>query len=288
MSHLCIEVEALTISFPGSTKPLEVVHGIQFNLKAGEIVGIIGESGSGKTVSMKALLGAPGEALQFSAKKMCFNGEDLLALSPKQWSALRGTAIAYIPQNASDAMTPHHTIRKQLLEAARIHKRHLTEEQMIEKLVEVGISNPSAVLAMRPRQMSGGMSQRVLIAMSTLLNPQLIIADEPTSAIDASLKSMVLELLSEISRKHGTSLMIITHDFEVVKAICSRAYVMYKGNVVEEGDTETLLTTPKHSYTKGLIQCFESLSSPDSTFYSMSSLLEEKPPLGGETHESLV
>lgn len=271
MEKPLLALKNLTLGFESDTGFAEVVHGIDIHIERGEIVGLIGESGSGKTLSMKSLLGGPGESFEFKTDHLFFDGKDLSLCSEKEWNALRGNTIAYIPQNASDALTPHHTVEKQLLETAKIHKRRLTRLQMIDKLTSVGISEPESVLSMYPRQLSGGMAQRVLIAMSTLLNPKLIIADEPTSAIDASLKNVVLELLLQINRSEGTSIIVITHDFDVVSKICNRAYVMYRGHILEEGCLPELLTQPKHVYTKGLIQCFASLSEATPEFYFMPS-----------------
>lgn len=269
MSDTLLDLKNLTIHFP-TEKGLEpIVHGIDFEISPGEIVGLIGESGSGKTLSMKALLGGPGEAFQFKADRLSFDGKDLSRLSDKEWNALRGKTMAYIPQNASDALTPHHTIEKQLRETAKIHKLSLNKEQLMGKLTAVGINNPEAVLSMYPRQLSGGMAQRVLIAMSTLLDPKLIIADEPTSAIDASLKNMVLDLLLSINKRNQTSVIIITHDFDVVSKMCSRAYVMHHGKIMEEGLVSDLLHHPKNAYTEGLVKCFASLSEPSPEFYTM-------------------
>lgn len=264
-----LDLKNLRLGFHNETGYEEIVHGMDFQVARGEIVGLIGESGSGKTLSMKALFGAPDEAFTYSADHLLFDGASLTDLSEKSWTALRGKHIAYIPQNASDALTPHQTIEKQLKETASIHKINLTKTQMIEKLEGVGIRNCEAVLSMYPRQLSGGMAQRVLIAMSTLLGPKLIIADEPTSAIDASLKNMVLNLLMSINQKHNTSIIVITHDFDVVSKLCHRAYVMHRGTMMEEGEVARLLTDPENDYTAGLVKCFASLSDPSPEFYTL-------------------
>ena len=251
MENPLLDLKNLRLGFHNEKGYEEIVHGIDFQVAAGEIVGLIGESGSGKTLSMKALFGAPDEAFTYEVDHLTFDGNSLVNLSEKGWNALRGKSIAYIPQNASDAMTPHQTIEKQLRETAGIHKLTLTKAQMIEKLEGVGIRNCESVLSMYPRQLSGGMAQRVLIAMSTLLNPKLIIADEPTSAIDASLKNMVLNLLMSINQKHNTSIIVITHDFAVVSKMCHRAYVMHRGHMMEEELVSSLLTAPNSDYTEG-------------------------------------
>lgn len=269
MDKPLLDLKNLRLGFHNEQGYTEVVHGINFQVAQGEIVGLVGESGSGKTLSMKALFGAPEEAFVYQVDHLYFDGNPLMDLSEKSWNALRGKHIAYIPQNASDALTPHQTIERQLKETARVHKIDLTKAQMMEKLQGVGIQNCEAVLSMYPRQLSGGMAQRVLIAMSTLLNPKLIIADEPTSAIDASLKNMVLNLLMSINQKHQTSIIVITHDFDVVSKMCQRAYVMHRGHMMEEGAVFDLLHSPYSTYTEGLVKCFASLSDPGPEFYTM-------------------
>lgn len=269
MTTKILEVSNLFIAFDSQKGSKTVVHGVNFHLNSGECVGLIGESGSGKTVSMKTLLGAPEESFRYHADQMTFQGQDLTAISSRKWRQLRGKSIAYIPQNPAEALTPHDTIKRQFEELASLHKLKAKTEDFCAALKEVGLSHPEAVLNMYPHQLSGGMAQRIAIAMSLLPKPVLLIADEPTSAIDASLKATVLSLIKSVVTHRGLSLLIITHDFEVVANLCQRAYVMHKGIILEDADVVTLLEKPKHPYTAGLVACYKSLQSPEPEFYQM-------------------
>lgn len=280
MTDKILEVSNLYITFDSPKSSKTVVQGVSFYLNSGECVGLIGESGSGKTVSMKTLLGAPEESFRYSADLMTFQGEDLTTLSKRQWRKLRGKSIAYIPQNPAEALTPHDTIKRQFEELASIHELKVKNEDFCAALKEVGLTQPEAVLNMYPHQLSGGMAQRIAIAMSLLPKPTLLIADEPTSAIDASLKATVLSLIKNIVASHGLSLLIITHDFEVVANLCQRAYVMHKGIILEDADVLTLLTEPKHPYTEGLVACYKSLQSSEPEFYQMPNWQNELSPNG--------
>lgn len=269
MTQALLQVNQLKIAFGHGSESKQVVKGVSFYVNPGECVGLIGESGSGKTISMKTLLGAPGESFHYRADAMVFDGQDLLTLDDKAWRYLRGSAIAYIPQNPADALTPHQTIGGQFKELSRIHQLKLGQADFLAALGEVGLTHAEAVLSMYPHQLSGGMAQRVAIAMSLLAKPKLLIADEPTSAIDASLKETVLKLIKTIVESHGLSLLIITHDFEVVESLCQRAYVMHRGQFLEEGDVSELLFSPQQPYTAGLVACYRSLQSTDPEFYQM-------------------
>lgn len=264
-----LDIQQLQLGFPTPKGYRPVVHGVDLCVYPGEIVGVLGESGSGKTVSLKSIFGVADEEFVIRSGQLYFEGQNLLTLSGKAHQKLRGKSLAYIPQNASDALTPHQPVGKQLLEVAAIHRVDLSREQLIKKLSAVGIDNPEAILSMYPHQLSGGLAQRITIAMSTILTPKLTVADEPTSAIDASLKGTVLALLKSINQRDGTAMVIITHDFEVIKEICDRVYVMYKGLIMESAPADMLLKAPKHPYTQGLIRCVESLSDAESSFYAM-------------------
>ena len=221
---------------------------------------------------MKSIFGVAEEDLVIQRGHLFFDAVDLRTLKTKEWQMLRGKSIAYIPQNASDALTPHQSIGKQLKEIAKVHKIALSKDQLIKKFLAVGIENPETILAMYPHQLSGGLAQRVVIAMSTVLKPKLIIADEPTSAIDASLKGTILALLKSINEAEGTAIVLITHDFEVVSEMCHRVYVMYKGMMMEAGPAAALLEKPLHPYTQELIRCVQSLSDQSPHFYSMKEV----------------
>ncbi len=271
MNPPLLEINQLRLGFDSPSGFVPIVHGVELNVHPGEIVGILGESGSGKTVTLKALFGVTAEELVIESGSINFEGTELLKLNEKERQALRGSVLSYIPQNASDSLTPHQTIKQQLKEIGQVHGLSLDQSQISDKLKAVGIDKPEAVLSMYPHQLSGGLAQRVIIAMSTFLTPKLTIADEPTSAIDASLKSTVLSLLKDINEKDQTAMVIITHDFEVVSEICDRVYVMYKGLMMESGPASELLKSPRHPYTQGLMRCVQSLTDGSATFYAMKS-----------------
>lgn len=271
MNTPLLEINQLRLGFDTPFGFVPIVHDVDLCVYPGEIVGILGESGSGKTVTLKSIFGVAAEELVIDAGRVRFEDMELLELDEKARQYLRGSTLSYIPQNASDALTPHQTIKQQLKEIGKVHGLPLDQNQIEAKLKAVGIERPEAVLSMYPHQLSGGLAQRVIIAMSTFLTPKLTIADEPTSAIDASLKRMVLSLLKSINEKDRTAMVIITHDFEVVSEICDRVYVMYKGLMMESGPAEALLKSPNHPYTQGLIHCVQSLTDGSSEFYTMKS-----------------
>jgi peptide/nickel transport system ATP-binding protein len=269
MPNNLLEINQLCLGFNTSSGFTPVVHGVDLCVKPSEIVGILGESGSGKTVTLKALFGVAEEEIVIASGQIHFDQIDLMAMKEKEKQRLRGKTLSYIPQNASDALTPHQPIEKQLMEISKIHKVPLTKPQLIEKLKAVGIDKPEAILSMYPHQLSGGLAQRVVIAMSSILTPRLTVADEPTSAIDASLKSTVLKLLKHINLEDKTAMVIITHDFEVISQICDRVYVMYKGLIMETAPAKELLHNPVHPYTQGLLKCVQSITDGSDGFYAM-------------------
>lgn len=269
MLNNLLEIRQLNLGFDTPNGFLPIVHGVDLDVQPGEIVGILGESGSGKTVTLKSVFGIASEAVLIESGTVHFDGKDLNQLSEKARQALRGSTLSYIPQNASDALTPHQTIGQQLNEIGKVHKIQITLPMIMEKLRAVGIDNPEAVLSMYPRQLSGGLAQRVVIAMSTFLTPKLTVADEPTSAIDASLKMTILKLLKSINLADQTAMVIITHDFDVIAEICDRVYVMYRGLIMESGPAALLLNAPRHPYTQGLMRCVHSLSDGSAAFYAM-------------------
>jgi peptide/nickel transport system ATP-binding protein len=258
-----LSIKQLKISFSSASEPTTqtVVHGIDLEVWGAEIVGIVGESGSGKTVSMKALLRPPSESFKVSEGQLVFEDIDLAQLREKELRALRARRIGYIPQNASDALTPHERVLSQMLEMGKIHGQKLTKADCAAALETVGIHNPETILRLAAHQLSGGLAQRVVIAMTTLLRPVLIIADEPTSSVDASLKTSIMALLRSVRDSYGTAIVVITHDFDVVRTLCDRAYVLYKGNMMETAEVKTLLMVPKHPYTQMLMNCVSELES---------------------------
>lgn len=275
MGNKLIEVEDLKVSFYHERGSIQVVRGFNIDLNKGEIVGILGESGSGKTVSVSSIIGLVDEAVgAIDSGKVIFDGKDLLKVSEKELKEIRGNKISYIFQNSSAALNPYKTIGKQLAEVLKAHKLPYNREVIYNALKEVGIDETERVYNMYPFQLSGGQNQRIMIAQCILCKPDLLIADEPTSSIDASLQKTVLDLLRDISKKNDMSVIIITHNFGVAKYLCNRLVVMYGGLVVEEGTIEQIFNIPLHPYTQELIKCANSLADDEDVMYT----LEGTPP----------
>lgn len=264
-----LTLEHLKLGFEVESGYMEVVRGVDLTVKNGEIIGVLGESGSGKSVTVKSIFGIVEEEIIVKEGSITFNGLRVDKMTDSQLTDLRFKEIAYIPQNPSDALNPYQTIKKQFLQLGRIHHIPIDEKMIIQSLNEVGIDNASTIMKMYAYQLSGGLAQRVVFAMSIILDPPLIIADEPTSAIDASLKRMVLDLIKKINRDKGISFIVITHDFEVVKYIARRVYVMYGGLVLESGNLSEVISRPYHPYTEELIRCVYSIEDEKQRFYSM-------------------
>lgn len=275
MKKPLLKVNKLHISFHTVDRHLQVVRGFDMELAKGEIVGILGESGSGKTVSASAILGLiSAEEGGIDQGEIIFHDKNLGLMNEKELKLIRGKKIAFVFQNPSASLNPYKKIGKQIKNLLKLHNISYNKTTIIKALEEVGLEDPLSIYHMYPSQLSGGQNQRIMIAQCVLLKPELLIADEPTSSIDASLQKKVLDLLKSISEKYGMSLIMITHDFDAAKYICHRLYVMYGGLMVEEGGTENLLHAPKHPYTRELIRCAQSLSRYDKVLYS----LEGAPP----------
>jgi peptide/nickel transport system permease protein len=252
---------------------------LSFELAAGERLALVGESGSGKTVSALSLLGlvpAPGRIV---GGRLLFKGEDLLQVSEARWRALHGDRIAYIPQDPTGALDPVFSIGEQLIETLRAHRRldrRLARRQAIELLERVRIPEPAQRIDAYPHELSGGMRQRVVIAMALAHGPDLIIADEATTALDVTVQAEILKLLDRLCREQGTALLFISHDLALVRQLCRRVLVMYAGRVVEQADTETLLQRPAHPYSRALLACVPELGCPDKP---LEPIPGQPPPL---------
>jgi oligopeptide/dipeptide ABC transporter ATP-binding protein len=265
-----LTVKNLKVSFKYGEKYIQVVRGIDITLKMGEILGILGESGSGKSVSATSILGLlENETSKIDAGSIMFEGRDLLKLSEKELCSIRGKKISYIFQDSSAALNPYIKVGKQIEEVLKIHGEKPLRDRVLSAMRDAGLENAELIYNMFPSQLSGGQCQRVMIALSTICRPEILIADEPTTSIDASLQKKVLELLKNINESHGTTELIITHDFDVAKAMCSRVVVMYGGLIMEEGSIENVIEKPLHPYTKELISCVESLNNNEETLYSL-------------------
>ncbi|KQL49722.1 peptide ABC transporter ATP-binding protein [Brevibacillus choshinensis] len=251
-----LDVTRLTTQFTKKGTALTVVDELSLHVKKGESLGIVGESGCGKSVaslSIMQLLGQNGRIQQGSVR---LNGRDLLALSQKEMQRIRGKEMAMIFQEPMTSLNPVLTIGKQMSEVLEKHEGHSKQQarqKVIELLTLVGIPRATEIFAEYPHRLSGGMRQRVMIAMAIACNPTLLIADEPTTALDVTIQAQILDLITKIRKELGMAMIMITHDLGVVAETCDRVMVMYAGQVIEEADARTLLRSPKHPYTIGLI-----------------------------------
>jgi dipeptide transport system ATP-binding protein len=251
-----LEVENLSVAFPSQSGAMRAVDGVSITLEKGEVLGIVGESGSGKSVGMLAVMGLVPFPGRVTADKLLFEGRDLLSLSDAERRALTGKDIAMIFQEPTTSLNPSFTIGYQLAETLRVHEgvdRKAARRRVIELLEQVGIPAPESRLSAYPHQLSGGMNQRVMIAMAISCNPKLLIADEPTTALDVTIQAQILDLLLSLQRDRGMALILITHNMGVVSDTTERVAVMYAGQIMEERSTESLFASPQHPYTAALL-----------------------------------
>ncbi len=252
-----LDVTNLRAQFETRTETTEAVRGVGFKVAAGQSVGIVGETGSGKSVTLRSILGLlrpPGRVTGGSA---VFNGTDLIGLSPKKLRAIRGKEIGFIPQNPFGSLNPILPIRAQFSNVLKAHGQHVsagdTRERALAMLESVGIKGPERVLDGHAHQLSGGMAQRVAIALAFILEPQLIVADEPTTALDVTVQKQILDLLDGLIAGGHRSLLIVTHDLGVVANYCEHVVVMYRGEVVEQGPVDAVFNAPAQEYTRTLL-----------------------------------
>jgi len=251
-----LEVQNLSVEFGSVASPFRAVDGVSMSVDAGEVVGIVGESGSGKSVTALALMGLVEEPGRVKADRMSFDGRDLLTMSVKERRSLLGRDIAMIFQDPMTSLNPCFTVEYQLTETLRIHEggtRRALRARAIELLRAVEIPDAERRLDTYPHQLSGGMSQRVMVAMAIACNPRLLIADEPTTALDVTIQAQMLALLLKLQRERGMGLMLITHDLGVVAEIAQRVMVMYAGQVVETSRVPDIFEQPHHPYTEALL-----------------------------------
>jgi dipeptide transport system ATP-binding protein len=251
-----LEIENLSVDFPTIAGVMRAVDGVSLRLEEGEVLGIVGESGSGKSVTMLALMGLVAYPGQIRADRLAFAGKDLMTLSPGERRRLIGKDLAMIFQEPTTSLNPCFTIGFQLQETLRLHEgldRKARHRRAIELLEQVGIPAPESRLRAFPHQLSGGMNQRVMIAMAIACNPRLLIADEPTTALDVTIQAQILDLLLSLQRKRRMALILITHNMGVVAETAQRVSVMYAGQVVEERTTAELFAGPQHPYTAALL-----------------------------------
>jgi peptide/nickel transport system ATP-binding protein len=251
-----LTVRDLKVSFRTEQGLVKAIDGVSFDVAEGEILGVVGESGSGKTVSLLAVMGLitdPNAVIEGSIK---YQDRELVGLSNREMRKLRGREIAMIFQDPMTALTPVYTIGWQIAEQIRAHSAISTkaaEQRAIDLLEEVNIPNPSEAIHRYPHQLSGGMRQRAVIAMALSCNPSLLVADEPTTALDVTVQAQILDLVRKLQKNHKSAVVFITHDMGVIAEIADRVMVMYAGRVVERGTKQQLFSNPFHPYTKALL-----------------------------------
>ena len=261
--HL-LQVNNLSTHFPTRAGLVRAVDGVSFYLDRGELLGLVGESGCGKSMtalSVMRLIAPPG---QIVGGEILFDGKDLLKLSDSEMRQMRGDDIAMIFQDPMTSLNPVYTVGEQIAEALRLHRKlsHKQAKQAaIEAMREVSIPDPGRRASDYPHQLSGGMRQRIMIAMALACNPKLLIADEPTTALDVTIQAQILELLDDLRKQRELAVLLITHDLGVVAEVADRVAVMYTGRIVEESPVDELFARPKHPYTEGLLRSVPKLTS---------------------------
>ncbi|ETD72256.1 peptide ABC transporter ATP-binding protein [Pelistega indica] len=251
-----LEIKNLSVRFGTDEKPFYAVDGLTINVDEGEILGIVGESGSGKSVTMMALMGLLGGQGKITADKLVFDGKDMLNISPKERRKIIGKDISMIFQDPMTALNPSFTVGFQIEEVLKVHiglKGRALRERAIELLKIVEIPEPESRLEAYPHQLSGGMSQRVAIAMAIACEPKLLIADEPTTALDVTIQAQIMDLLVNLQKEKNMALIMITHDLAVVTEVAHRVCVMYAGQGVEIGKIPEIFMRPAHPYTEALL-----------------------------------
>jgi oligopeptide transport system ATP-binding protein len=253
-----LSVEKLRVVFNTYAGTVQAVNDVNFTLEKGEIVGIVGESGCGKSVTASALMGLiPSPPGKIPEGRILFDGQDIVKMNEKSLMNIRGNEISMIFQDPMTSLNPVITVGLQLAESYMIHK-NMKKREAMEKAVEmlrlVGIPAPETRIRQYPHQMSGGMRQRVMIAMALACNPRILIADEPTTALDVTIQAQIMDLMKSLNEQFATSIILITHDLGVVAGICDRVLVMYAGRIVESASVEDLYAKPRHPYTWGLLK----------------------------------
>lgn len=254
---MLLDIKNLRTTFDIHVGKVQAVRGVDLRVGEGETVGIVGESGCGKSVSMLSVLHLLPDYARVSADQMVFDGTDLTKLTPKMFRKISGDQIGMIFQDPMTSLNPLFTVGQQLTEPLVIHKgmsKTAAREVVLEKLRMVEIPDPESRMKQYPHELSGGMRQRIMIAMAIMCNPRLLIADEPTTALDVTIQAQILDLLVDLQKKLGTAVIMITHDLGVIAGMCKRVLVMYGGVVVEEGSVREIFYEPKHPYTWGLLR----------------------------------
>lgn len=261
-----LTIKNLTVGFPKNDDYLKAVNKVNFSVQDGQIVGLVGESGCGKSTALFSIMGLipnPGKML---SGEILLNGKDISKNSKEEWRKLRGQEISMIFQDPMTALNPAYSVGEQIREVLKTHRKNRAnifnkkkiKQQEVNKVIQLmeEVRIPSAAQRYHdyPHQFSGGMQQRILVAMALACEPNIILADEPTTALDVTIQAQILDLLKDINRKHNTSILLVTHDLSVASEFCDEIVVMYAGKIVEKGPTRQVIDDPKHPYTQGLLQ----------------------------------
>ncbi len=256
MEKYLVEIKNEKLSFFTPAGEVKALNDVSFHLKEGEVLGIVGESGSGKSVTAYSLMGLTAHPGKLIGGTIDFNGHRVDKMKEKQISKIRGNEVSIIFQDPMTSLNPVFTIGNQIMEVILLHKKvdkKRARERAIELLTLVGINEPQKRLKQYPHELSGGMRQRVMIAIALACEPKLLIADEPTTALDVTIQAQIIELMQELKDKLGMAIIMITHDLGIVASMCEKIAVMYAGKIVEYGTTDEIFYNPKHEYTKGLL-----------------------------------
>jgi oligopeptide/dipeptide ABC transporter ATP-binding protein len=259
-----LEIEALRIEFPGAEGPLVAVKGVDLAVEAGEVVGLVGESGSGKSLTCRAVMQMVPEPGRVAAGQVRFDGDDVLALSKSKLRDLRRHSVGMIYQNPFGSLNPTMRAGAQIAETLRVNRglsRGAAKTEAVALLDRVGIEDPERRYRAYPHELSGGMCQRVMIAIATASAPRLMLADEPTTALDVTTQAQILKLLGQMRKDEGMAMLLVSHDFGVIAQACDRVAVMYGGHIVETGPVETIYHEPEHPYTRALLNSVPELDS---------------------------
>ena len=266
MSEKLLEIKDEKLSFFTPAGEVKALNGVSFSMNEGEVLGIVGESGSGKSVTAYSIMGLTAYPGKRIGGTIYFNGHQIEKMSEKEMRKIRGNEVSIIFQDPMTSLNPVYTIGNQITEVIRLHTGKSKKEayDRAKELLElVGINEPTKRLKQYPHELSGGMRQRVMIAIALACEPKLLIADEPTTALDVTIQAQILELMQELRQKLGMSIIMITHDLGVVASMCERIAVMYAGHIVEYGTADEIFYEPKHEYTKGLINSIPKLSAQE-------------------------
>lgn len=264
MSRMLLEIKNLKLSFFTPAGEVKALNDVSISMQEGDVLGIVGESGSGKSVTASAIMGITAYPGKITGGTIDFNGHRVTGMSEKELRKIRGSEVSMIFQDPMTSLNPVYTIGNQIREVLKLHTdlgRQEAYERSVELLKLVGINEPEKRLKQYPHELSGGMRQRVMIAMALACEPKLLIADEPTTALDVTIQAQILDLMIELKNKINMSIIMITHDLGIVAGMCNRIAVMYAGRVVEEGTTDEIFYNPKHEYTKGLLRSIPKIDS---------------------------